>query len=72
MKGLKKVVLGLGMIIMSLLTTQTQHISDVIVSHVAHGSYHYGGLYYILSFLYFFPSSQYRISTDSAIVLILP
>ena len=52
MKGMKKVVLGLGMIIMSLLTTQTQHISDVIVSHVAHGSYQYGGLYYILSFLF--------------------
>ena len=52
MKGLKKVVLGIGLIIMSLLTTQTQHISDVIVSHVAHGSYQYGGLYYILSILF--------------------
>ena len=52
MKGLKKVVLGIGLIIMSLLTMQTQHISDVIVSHVAHGSYQYGGLYYILSFLF--------------------
>ena len=52
MKGLKKVVLGIGLIIMSLLTIQTQHISDVIVSHVAHGSYQYGGLYYILSFLF--------------------
>ena len=46
MKGLKKVVLGIGLIIMSIVTTQTQHISDVIVSHVAHGSYQYGGLYY--------------------------
>ena len=52
MKGLKKVVLGIGLIIMSLLTTQTQQISDVIVSHVAHGSYQYGGLYYILTFLF--------------------
>lgn len=52
MKGLKKVVLGLGLIIMSILTTQTQYIGDVIVSHVAHGSYQYGGLYYILSFLF--------------------
>ena len=50
MKGLKKLVLGIGLMLMSILTTQTQHIGDIIVAHLAHGSYYYGGFYYIMSF----------------------
>ncbi len=52
MKGLKKLILGLGLMLMSVLTTQTQHIGDIIVAHIAHGSYYYGAFYYIMSFLF--------------------
>lgn len=53
MKGLKKLILGLGLMITSVITTQTNYIGDIIVSHIAHGSFSYGFMNSVMTVLFF-------------------
>lgn len=53
MKGLKKLILGLGLMIVSIIITQLNHIGDIIVSHIAHGRFNYGTMHSIMIFVFF-------------------
>lgn len=53
MKGLKKLILGLGLMIVSVITTRLNYIGDIIVSHIAHGSFSYGTIHSIMIFVFF-------------------